>query len=240
MDWLNKAAELNSNGASLLNVQSTKLALEYFKGSLEILSALAAGFEQGEAVLPSSESALPTSVASERKLPVGFPSIASSATTLAEGSPGPSRELEDTNHYVFQRGLAFAPIKDLCPELLSFYVAVVEFNMALSLQLLSPRWGEHLLFDSIHVYDCCLDHLHHSGCNMESCNTLFFAALNNKAAILYGLSNFDMAKDVLGRLLDAINSCRKTGGLTNIEDNDLEGFLFNVMLFKGACVAPAA
>ena len=243
MDWVSKAAELNRNGVSCLHTRHVKLALQYFKGSLEILSLLSTGFKECESYFPEGESTSPPLPASQPQLPRDGSAVANSNVTLeekVESPTGPSCELGEASQYLYEKGLVFATSDDLCPELFSFYIAVVEFNMALSLQVLSRRWGERFLCNAIRVYDHCLGHLHASGCDIDSCNTLFFAALNNKAAIFYDMSNFDMARDVLGDLLKGINECRKSGSLTSIDNEDLEGFLFNVMLFKGACIAPAA
>ena len=248
MEWLAYAEELNRHGASLLESNSYELALECFKGSLEIMSLLAIGFKDGDNAMSLPTGLVwvppcPQLVAGNNQL--GHPSY--NATGSPEKAAHPTEALRRSdssdvdNHYLFEKALNFASsTTDVNPRVLSFYIAIVEFNMALSLHLLSRRVGEKPLHNALHVYDYCLEHLSRSGCSMESSKLLFFAALNNKAAILYDLSSFQMAREVLASLFDAINSCRKTGGLSSIDDNDLEGFLFNVMLLRGACIAPAA
>lgn len=236
MDWLSNAAELNRNGASLLDTGNTQLALEYFKGSVEILSIIAAGFKDCHEVPTGART---QAVTSQTQPPVDFLAVSYSTPAASQERNGSSLDSELENHYLFDRALNFnVTCGYLCPKLLSFYIAVAEFNMALCLQLLSRCWGERLAHNAFHVYNCCLHHLRRSG--MECCGIILFAALNNKASIYYDMSNFQESRDVLALLLEAINSCRKTGGLHSIEDRDLEGFLFNVMLLKGACIAPAA
>jgi hypothetical protein len=247
--WLSKAAELNQYGAALIQSGNERLGLEYFKAALEILSLLAMGSTvPGNAAASGSTNAgkLDSMLSENPQLLASAPVALSSSVASASDDFSPSLSNntgEEEIHYVFERALTFAVAEEehLTPELLSFDIAVVEFNMALSLQLLSRRFGEKPLYNALQIYDCCLDHLHRSGCRADACNTLLFATLNNKAVIFYSVSNFQTARDVLWSLLDGVNSCRSKGeGLSFIEDQDLEGFLFNVMLLRGACIAPAA
>ena len=239
MDWLRKAAELNSHGASLVGSRNVKLALEYFRSSLDIVSLLAQGFTYcGQE--PGAYG--PTSNSSQSQLSLDLPSVSSFSSAANQNEKPKARgDLEEAHQYLFLKALTFtADIDDLSAEILSFCTAVVEFNIALSFHMLSRRWGERCLCKAVRVYDDCLAQLRRSACGLEACNTVLFAALNNKAAIYYEMSYFERARDTLGCLLDAINKSRKQGSLAPVEDEALEGFLFNILLLQGACIAPAA
>lgn len=238
--WLLKASELNRCGASLIQAGNEQLALEYFKSALEIISLLAMG-SIGDDSAPEPPAEAPPSP-KKYSDPLALSSSSTQPPTLEDDPANEPERPEGEVHYLFERALTFhVDLRGtVTTELLSFYLAVVEFNMALSLQLLSRRYGEKALCNALQIYNCCLDHLHRSGCG-KTCNTLLFAALNNKAAIFYSVSNFQTARDTLASLLEGVNSCRTEGeGLSFVEDQDLEGFLFNVMLLRGARIAPAA
>lgn len=263
MEWLQYAANLNGQGVALCNGKHGDVALEYFKGSLEVMAWIAMNSlddlqrEEFAKHLPSREVstyASSTVLRSRRSASgsaqQGNTSIASSDGVVQQRSQEEAKPATrvvvaevEAHHFVFEKPLTFTAARSILtdPGQISFVIAVIEFNMAMCLHLQSRQLlSDKTLFSSLHVYDCCLEHIARSGCSREHSQLILFAALNNKAALLYEISSFQMAREVLKALSDEITKCKNTGFLYSIDDNDLEGFLFNVMLLKGVCVAPAA
>lgn len=221
MNWLHNAIEMNVKGAALYSQGHEAMALEYFKGGLEVLSWVARKSDDvGQLVNPSAYQL------GQRKCQVNH-----------------SVKNDCKNNYIYDKTFQFsASATD--PHKICFFMAVLEFNMALCLQSLSQGLGERSLINSLHIYDCCLEHICRSQCDGALCSeyawqVLLFAALNNKATILTELCRFELARDVLLSLMKAL---RCYGGFEEgcIDENDLEGFLFNVMLLKGISTSPAA
>lgn len=218
--WFRHAAQLNTAGASLCNNGNEKKALEYFRSSLQIISSLARGCDNPKNMPWVHE----------------FTGEAFQAKRLVSTSDADDEKL----HFLYRHALAFANNTIIVDSVhLCFYLAVIEFNMALTLHLQSKITGERSLLNALHIYDYCLEHIHHSGCCLR-CHKVLLAALNNKAAILYELSAFQESRDVLEALMAAIDYCKNDGTLSSICDEDLEGVLFNVMLLRRASLAPAA
>ena len=226
IDWLNSAIDMNAKGVTLCGQGHAAMALEYFKGALEVLSwTTMKSDDTGQLVHQS-------------------------ACQLEQRQYKLNRRCKNDikGHFVYEKALLFSASSDsdtTDPHRIFFYMAVLEFNIALCLQTLNRNLaGDRSLVNSLHVYDCCLEHIFRSKCDdlsvfEDSWPLLLFATLNNKAAILTELSRFELAREVLMSLMKALRCC---GGLGegSINEDDLEGFLFNVMLLKGICIAPAA
>ena len=259
MEWLNRAADLNKTGAVLCNQGKEVEALEYFRGALELLSILAKGFQDttfSMTMWPSAPLLTPTKIMCSKANQScnSPPTILSSLQQSQpkeeeeEESPPPfARALPSASDrdegllFVYRRALLFKPTTWVDTDRLSCYIAIIEFNMGLAIHLQSRTGGEKALLDALHVYDHCLGHINRidTGFSVESSQVLF-AALNNKAAIFYEFCSFQNSRQVLEALLNAITCSKNTGVLNEIKDEDLEGFLFNAMLMKGASVAPSA
>lgn len=226
IDWLNNAIDMNTKGVTLCGQGHEAMALEYFKGALEVLSwASMKSDNVGQLVNPSA------CQLGQRQYQLEN-----------------SCKYDSKGHFVYEKALLFSASKNseaTDPHRIAFYIAVLEFNIALCLQTLSRNLaGDRNLVNSLHVYDCCLEHICRSKCDdlsdfEDSWHLLLIAALNNKAAILAELNRLELAREVLVSLMKAL---RCYGGLEegSINEDDLEGFLFNVMLLKGICTAPAA
>ncbi|CAB9499803.1 expressed unknown protein [Seminavis robusta] len=258
MDWIAYTSELNGQGVQLLGFGDDALALEYFKVALETISYVANACNENGGSVPKMMPPVPRNLhlVAPKTASVGAPNLTPpmAATDAPQYRP---HETESTsaaepwihsasvknggdNHFVYTKALTFTSTPVLSPANISFYIGVIEFNMGLTLHFLSRRLGEKFLFSALTVYDFSLEHIKNSGYGIECSKLLLFAALNNKAALLYDLSSYETARDVLTSLLDSIHNCKKAGILSSIDDQDLEGFLFNVMLLRGATIAPAA
>jgi hypothetical protein len=241
MDWLTYAADLNRKGSALLEAHDHEYALECFQEALAIVSLLLSTLDNDE-----KGGSFGSSTSLVHALPNPLP--LASGNPCMPTTPKLPCHPNDKNHFIFEKALNFPSNSGVMinANLLSHYSAVIAFNLALSLHLLSRRWGEKPLNSALVFYDHCLELLGRFSTSGSSCSgmgswkLLLFAALNNKAVVLYDLCHFQRANDALALLSDAIKTCRMTSVLHTIDDNDMEGFLFNLMLLVGGCGAPAA
>lgn len=240
MESINKAAQLNKEGACLLAAGRPDEAFEAFNIAFDAIGSatIAIKFAEREKALPVSDP-----ISCKPKKPqedyVNSVPVRQQPIEIHNGSG------DECRHFIYNHAFLFNP-DDLrgfpSSHLSELYTAATVFNMALSFHQRCEDNNPHVMHvaqtTSLNLYYMTMQLINECACEFD-CRSLLVAALNNTATIYYDLNDCDKyeeTRSVLRCLLTDLMTTRPNV----FEQRFMKGFLFNVTLLKRPFSAGAA
>jgi hypothetical protein len=227
MTHFNQVIQLNNDGTSLLVFGEEDLAIDKFKSALEIMKRGLAKRQtrtgsQDSHHISSDKSDGPVSCDSAPRL---------SPLTL----PCPVPEYS----FVYSNALKLSRFCDyLVDSDIKFLSAAIIFNMAMVYNIKGVRESSAIeQTRSLRLYEMCLALLENLNSRHMDSFLLRVACLNNMSQIAYEQGDFDGARLMLNNVQYLMSMNVKQ---TFFDEDDLQGFMLNVMLMHAPSAARAA
>lgn len=148
----------------------------------------------------------------------------------------------DSQAFIYSRPFTFNSIvstRDL-DHFLHVHSAVVIFNMALAHHRIGKSTGKRSFLEkAILFYDMCLELLENSGPHIGNAKLVELASLNNASLLRIEFGDHFVARRGLD-LLSSLLVSADTALLSQMNEDDVRGFLLNIMLMQHALAAAAA
>ena len=222
MNFVQKAAKSNREGAVLLAKGDWNAAFNFFRGALKILSVGAASL--GNAHNTTEE-------------PV---TVTNPLRSLSQSSRIQVQPKDAEPYFAYKEAIVFSDCAEVSNSNIALFLAVIEFNMALSFHLHSIQIGKKspMVTKALDLYDYCLEHVKYA-MECDGAVNILVATLTNKAALLaQETSQHKEVKATVDALVDAITYCHHHPGVFTAKE--VEEFQLNLLIFRDLKFAAAA
>jgi hypothetical protein len=222
MNSIKYACGQNNQGVDLLVSGDSSSAMKSFQGALKLLKEAVAN------LVEETTSCTGMTISNEE------------ATLPFCESPSKVPGIEGMQGYVYDHGIMITDITNgESEEMLSLFIAIVLFNLALATHREGRLGREKSLKKAAMLYSITAQLL--TGDAMPddmSASILTLFALNNKAQIHYEQCEYIQSVDCMEEISEIMSG---VDGLdSNLNSNDVEGLMLNVMLLKIPTAAQAA
>ena len=162
------------------------------------------------------------------------------SSLLRQSSCGSRSASAGLPYFVYEQAIVFEPPAEVKNAIVALFLAVIEFNMALTFHLQGLQLGTRswAVTKALTLYDFSLEHIKHSMDYSEASNVLV-AALSNKAQLLsQEMMMHEQVTLTVAALSDAVAYCHRFPGI--FAAKDVEEFQLNLLIFNDLKFAQAA
>lgn len=226
---IRNAAYLNREGATRLVMGDLETAIARLFQALETIFQ-AGGFEASPSI---ASDYMAQSFPFERRAPCSLPSQMrhKQVHKLSDTS-------EDGSFFVYSNPFIFHPVVTDVPDYATNCAAVCLFNLALAFHQRGRLADSQALSRAQTLYDMSLTLVGQMPCQ-AACANLKMAGTNNKAHVLFEVSEALDAKITLQALLAILTAC-KASNPPPFGEVEIEKFYMNILYMNGSTLAGAA